>query len=170
MKKRTLEGIRDTVGHAAGSICSLGNRRRLPCHSPSKPTCHTHYSGVNNSGVNNSGVNIRIGAATRTMPRPVTGWRWNERLRELGPQPDLHARSLVWKQSTQWPKRWPEYEAAYREWMAHDPCARLLAALERRVRLGQTVALACWCETPISCHRLLIGLEMDKRGVMVEFV
>jgi hypothetical protein len=75
-------------------------------------------------------------AATRTMPRPVVGWKWNERLRELGPPPSLHARALVWKQSASWPKRWPDYEQEYWAWMARDPCASLLAALEQRVREG----------------------------------
>lgn len=46
---------------------------------------------------------------------------------------------------------------------------RHLAAVEKHARGGKTTALACGCVTPISCHRLLIGLAMDRRGV-VEFV
>jgi hypothetical protein len=53
--------------------------------------------------------------------------------------------------------------------MTHDPCAGLLAALEKRIRAGQTIALACWCETVFTCHRGLIGYEMDRRGVTVEW-
>jgi hypothetical protein len=56
----------------------------------------------------------------------------------------------------------------YPDWMARDPCARLLNALKRHVRDGRAVARACWCETPVSCHRLLIGLEMDHRGLVGE--
>jgi hypothetical protein len=51
--------------------------------------------------------------------------------------------------------------------MAREPCAGLLAALERRIRAGQTIALACWCETAIDCHRSLIGDELAGRGMMV---
>jgi len=64
-------------------------------------------------------------------------------------------------------KALPDYRREYREWMAREPCAGLLAALERRIRAGQTIALACWCETAIDCHRSLIGDELAGRGLMV---
>jgi hypothetical protein len=34
---------------------------------------------------------------------------------------------------------------------------------------GQTIALACRCETVFTCHRRLLGDEMDRRGVTVEW-
>jgi hypothetical protein len=63
----------------------------------------------------------------------------------------------------------PEYQAAFEEWMWCDPCAALLAMLERRICAGQSVAAACWCETPLFCHRALLGFEMDRRGLEVIF-
>jgi hypothetical protein len=53
--------------------------------------------------------------------------------------------------------------------MVHNPCAGLITALEKRIRAGQMIALACWCETVLDCHRGLIGHEMDRRGVLVEW-
>jgi ABC-type uncharacterized transport system permease subunit len=55
-------------------------------------------------------------------------------------------------------------------WMACEPCAGLITALERRIKAGQTVALACWCESWIHCHRTLIGYELANRGVMVAWL
>jgi len=106
-------------------------------------------------------------AAVQTMPCAVPGWRWNEKTADLGPPPDLHVRGLVWRGGAHWTRRWPDYKREYQEWMAQEPCARLLGALERRIRAGQTIVLACWCETPYDCHRSLIGDEMAGRGVMV---
>jgi hypothetical protein len=115
-----------------------------------------------------AGCDLHI-AAVRTMPCVVPGWRWNEQIADLGPSPDLHARALIWMGGAQWSRRWPQYKQEYLEWMTHDPCAGLLAALEKRIRAGQTIALACWCETVFTCHRGLIGYEMDRRGVTVEW-
>jgi hypothetical protein len=53
--------------------------------------------------------------------------------------------------------------------MAREPCAGLLAAIEKRIWAGQTIALACWCRTPIFCHLSLIGFEMEDRGLQVIF-
>jgi hypothetical protein len=72
----------------------------------------------------------------------VPGWFWSERIADLGPPPELHARALVWRDH--WARHWPDYEREYREWMAREPCAGLITALERRIKAGRTVALACW--------------------------
>jgi hypothetical protein len=53
--------------------------------------------------------------------------------------------------------------------MTRDPCAGLLPAIEKRIRAGQTIALGCWCETVLDCHRGLIGEEMTRRGIAVEW-
>jgi hypothetical protein len=108
-------------------------------------------------------------AAVRTMPCAVPGWRWNERIADLGPPPDLHMRGLVWMGGARWLQRWPQYKQEYLEWMTHDPCAALLTALERRIRVGQTIALACWCDTVFTCHRRLIGDELARRGIIVDW-
>jgi hypothetical protein len=108
-------------------------------------------------------------AAVRWMPCAVPGWRWSEQIADLGPPPDLHLRALVWRGGAYWMRRWPDYKREYLAWMARDPCARLLNALERHVRDGRAVARVCWCEKPISCHRLLIGLEMERRGLVGKF-
>jgi Active DUF488-N3 subclade len=109
-------------------------------------------------------------AAVRSMPFAVPGWRWNERIADLGPPPDLHLRAWVWRGGANWLGHWPDYKREYQEWMAQEPCAGLLAALEKRLRAGQTIALACWCEAPYDCHRSLIGDEMAGRGVMVAWL
>jgi hypothetical protein len=54
--------------------------------------------------------------------------------------------------------------------MAREPCNGLLVALEQRVKSGQTVALACWCEDWTCCHRTLIGFKMAGRGVSVAWL
>jgi hypothetical protein len=108
-------------------------------------------------------------AAVRMMPRPVPGWEWNEQIRELGPPPELHAKRRQWEAEGEWPKRWREYETAFREWLTEERCARLLDDLEKRLLAGQKIALGCWCRTPIFCHLSLIGLEMEDRGLQVIF-
>jgi Protein of unknown function, DUF488 len=107
-------------------------------------------------------------AAVRTMPRQAPGWLWNERIADLGPPPDLHARARAWR--SDWERHWAEYVREYREWMAQEPCAGLLAAVEYRIKVGQTVALACWCDEWSNCHRTLIGYEMAGRGVLVAWL
>jgi hypothetical protein len=78
----------------------------------------------------------------RWMPCAVPGWVWNERIADLGPPPDLHARAQVWR--ADWAKHWPDYKRGYQEWMEREPCAGLISSLERRIKAGQTIALACW--------------------------
>jgi Protein of unknown function, DUF488 len=107
-------------------------------------------------------------AAVRTMPREAPGWLWNDRIADLGPPPDLHAWAVTWR--ADWERHWPDYAREYREWTMREPCAGLIAALEGRVRAGQTVALACWCEDWIYCHRTLIGFRMAGRGVSVAWL
>jgi hypothetical protein len=38
------------------------------------------------------------------------------------------------------------------------------------IRCRKTVALGCRCATPLLCHELLLGLDMARRGLAVEFV
>jgi hypothetical protein len=103
-----------------GKLILTSLRRALP------PGCDLYVAGV------------------RTMPCAVPGWRWNAQIADLGPPPDLHVRGLVWKAGPDWTRRWPDCEREYRGWMAREPCAGLLAAIETRIQAGQTIGLACW--------------------------
>lgn len=90
---------------------------------------------------------------------------------QLSPSLALFRKTQQWKKQSQHPSEWwPEYVQQFIAEMRSRPdMVRALARLEQVLRDGVHVRLFCYCKDVRYCHRLLIGEEIVRRGMNVDF-
>lgn len=89
-----------------------------------------------------------------------------EIIRDLSPSPELFQTYLnEWKNKEPYEVWWPKYEKRFLTELMWESRLQALREVYKKLIVGKSVVLVCFCKDHRYCHRRLVGEFFKKYGV-----